>query len=183
MAEKEIKAFVIFEMLGRPAEHLKKTLTEFIEKLGKEPGIQIKDKKINEPKKIPEAKQEIYTTFAETEMELKDLPTLFNLIFSYMPSNIEIIEPEELKIKNFDLNVLINELARRLHQYDEIAKGLALERNFLVQRLQQLGIHPGIVQPSQQTAQQTSQQTAPAKKETEKKIGKKKKIQKKQKKK
>ena len=165
MAENKIKAFVIFEMLGRPAEHLKKTLTEFIEKLGGEPGNQIKDKKINEPKKIGDSQQELYTTFAETEMELKDLPTLFKLIFSYMPSNIEIIEPEELKIKNFDLNVLVNELARRLHQYDEIAKGLALERNFLVQKLQQLGIQPGIVQPLQKTA--------PAKKETEKKTGKK----------
>ena len=140
MAEKRIKAFLIFEMLGRPIEHLKKTLHEFIDKIGSEPGIQVKDKKIHEPKQIEDAKHELYTSFAETEIEFKDMPALFKIVFGYMPSHIEIVEPEELGIKNFDLNLLMNELTRRLHQYDEIVKGLAIERGIMQQKLQQAGI-------------------------------------------
>lgn len=166
MAENKIKAFFIFEMLGRPREHLRKTLHEFINKIGSEPGIQIKDKKIHEPKKIEEAKHELYTSFAETEIEFKDMPTLFKIVFGYMPSHIEIVEPEELGIKNFDLNLLMNELTRRLHQYDEIAKGLAIERGIMQQRLQQAGI--SLSQPIEVTQKEEAQKKKDKKIKTKK---------------
>lgn len=140
MAENKIKAFLIFEMLGRPIEHLKKTLSDFIDKVSKEEGVDIKNKEIHEPKQIEGAKQEIYTTFVEAEIEFKDMPTLFKIVFSYMPSHIEIVEPEEIGIKNFDLNRLMNDIIGRLHQYDEIVKGLAIERGIMQQKLQQAGI-------------------------------------------
>ena len=169
MAENKIKAFLIFEMLGRPVEHLKKSLVEFIDKLGKEEGIEIKNKNIHEPKQIEDAKQEIYTAFVETEVEFKDIPTMFKIVFGYMPSNIEIVNPKEINIKNFDLNLLMNELTRRLHQYDEIAKRLAIERNIMQQQLQQAGIQPAIPSAGQtQTQEQAAQPKEEDKKEDKK---------------
>ena len=159
----EIKAFLIFEMLGRPAEHLKKTLIEFTEKLDKELGIKIINKKINEPKKIEDAKEELYTSFAETEIEFKDINSLLRIVFVYMPSHVEITNPEEIRIKNFDLTSLMSELARKLHQYDEIAKGLMIERSILQRQLEQQGIKPAIPQATQQ------QQAQQVKKSTKKK--------------
>ena len=41
MADKNIKAMFIFEILGRPPEHIKKTLGELITKLGELSGIEI----------------------------------------------------------------------------------------------------------------------------------------------
>ena len=158
MAENKIKVFLIFEMLGRPVEHLKNTLSDFIAKLGKE---------IHEPKRVEESKQEIYTTFTEVEIEFKDMPSLYKIVFTYMPSHIEIVEPEELRIKNFDLNLLMNELIRRLHQYDEIVKGLAIERGIMQQQLQQAGIQPAIPMHPVQSAQR--QQKEETKKKTSKK--------------
>lgn len=149
MVEK-IKAVLIFEMLGRPVEHLKNTLVQFVEKISQEDGVEILNKKIHEPKKIEEAKQELFTTFAETELSFKDMPSMFKIIFMYMPSHIEIIEPEEIKIKNFDLNILMTELARKLHQYDEIAKKLSIERSILQRQLQGQGMQPAISPPQQQ---------------------------------
>jgi len=136
MVEK-IKAIVIFEMLGRPADYLKETLKKFIDKVNNEKGVKILGKKIKKPKKLEQAKQELYTTFAEAELEFEDMQAMFKIIFIYMPSHIDIISPEEIKIKNFDLNVLMTELARRLHQYDEITKRLSAERNILYTRLKQ----------------------------------------------
>ena len=167
MAENKIKVFLIFEMLGRPVEHLKKTLSDFIDKLGKEEGVEIKNKEIHEPKQVKESKQEIYTTFTEVEIEFKDMPSLYKIVFTYMPSHIEIVEPEELRIKNFDLNLLMNELIRRLHQYDEIVKGLAIERGIMQQQLQQAGIQPAIPMHPVQSAQR--QQKEETKKKTSKK--------------
>lgn len=143
----EIKAILIFEMLGRPAEHLKLTLEQFIDKISKENYVRIINKKFNEPKKIEEAK-ELFTTFAEVEMNFKDLLSLFKIVFVYMPSHIEIISPSEIKIKNFELNDLMNELIRKLHRYDEIAKRLVIERDILQRQLQEQGVKPVIPAPN-----------------------------------
>lgn len=169
MAEEKIKAFLIFEMLGRPVEYLKNSLNNFVDKLSNEPGVEIKNKNIHEPKQIKDANQEIYTAFVETEIEFKDLPALFKIVFTYMPSHIEIVEPESMRMKNFDLNFLMNEITRRLHQYDEIAKGLAIERNIMQQQLQQAGIQPAIPRAVNQTQQSVQEN----KKTKEKKKGKK----------
>lgn len=145
MADK-IKAILIFEMLGRPADYLKETLIKFIDKISQEDGIEILDKKFHEPKKVENVEREIFTTFAETEINFKDLNSLVKIIFVYMPSHIEIISPEEITIKNFDLNTLMNELARKLHQYDEVAKRLNMEREILQRQLQEQGVKPAIVE-------------------------------------
>jgi len=133
----EIKAIIIFEMLGRPPEHVKTALADFIDKIGKEEGVKITNKKISEPKRVKNAEQEFYTSFAETEITFDNLNTLLKIVFIGMPSHIEIIYPEEIKLKNFDLNTVVNELTRRLHQYDEIVKRLAIERQMMVKQLQE----------------------------------------------
>ena len=140
----EIRAILIFEMLGRPAEHLKLALEQFIERLSKEEGIEIANKVLHEPKKVEQINQELYTTFAEVEINFKDLTYLFKVAFAYMPSHIEIVSPQEIGLKNFELNTLMNEIARRLHQYDEIAKRLAIERDIFQRQLLQNGIKPAI---------------------------------------
>ena len=140
MVEK-IKAIFILEILGKPAEHVKKTLAEIVGNLEKEKEVQVFRKKIAEPKKFEQDKnieiaQEIYTSFAEIEVETT-IEKLMMLIFDYMPSHIEVIEPETVKIKNFDLNSFFNELVRRLHQYDELAKAMIIERQNLAKQLQE----------------------------------------------
>jgi len=131
----EIKAILIFEMLGRPPEHLKDTLFKFIDRISKESGVNIFDKKINEPKRIEEAKQELYSTFAEVEADFDNINTLLNIIFIYMPSHIEIISPSEVSLKNSQINDLSNEITRKLHQYDELAKRLMIEKQILENQL------------------------------------------------
>ncbi len=166
-----IKAFVIFEMLGRPADYLKDTLVNFLDKISKEEGIEIINKKIHEPKKIEQA-ENLFTTFTEVEMNFKNMNNLFRIIFVYMPSHIEIISPEELRIKNFDLNNLTNELVRRLHQYDELTKRLNVEREILQNQLQQQGVKPA-------TEDITSKLEKTEKKAERKKVNKKKRSKKK----
>ena len=133
----EIKAILIFEMLGRPAEHLKETLTEYLKKISKEEGIEIFDKKIKEPKKIEEAKQELYSTFAEVEADFKNLSSLMRVIFLYMPSHIEITSPSGITLQNSELNSLMNEITRKMHQYDELAKRLIIEKQILQKNIQE----------------------------------------------
>lgn len=134
MSSDKIEALAILEVLGRPPEHLKETLEEIIKKINEEKGIEIKDKKINEPKQLKDQK-ELYTTFAEIEIEFDSIMNLFIFLFKYMPSHIEILSPEKISLENNKWNEFLNELARRLHSYDEVARILEAERTILEKRL------------------------------------------------
>ncbi len=136
---KKIKAMFVFEILGRPPEHVKTTLGELVNKLGELPGIEIFNKKIHEPKPIEkQSAKNLFTSFAEVEVLSDDINNIINLIFHGMPSHVEIIEPQELSLKNFDLSGLLSALTIKLHRYDEIAKTLTIERNVLAGKLNEL---------------------------------------------
>lgn len=144
----KIKAMFIFEILGRPKEYVKEALEEHINNLEKFDGIKILNKKIHEPKeldpeKIPkkglikkEDAKDIFTSFAEVELEVDNLLLLFSVGFRLLPSHIEIIEPDELRLKNFDLSAVLSELAIKLHRYDEVAKILTMENQNLARELE-----------------------------------------------
>jgi len=134
MSEK-INAILMLEVLGKPKEYVKETLGKIIEMLGKEKDVKIINKNLAEPKKIKQ-QEEVFTSFAEVEIETF-LDKLMMIIFAYMPSHIDIITPEELKINNFDLNMFFNELLRKLHQYDELTKTLMIEREIITKQIQE----------------------------------------------
>ena len=146
----KINIIIMLEMMGRPLQHVKETFSKLIDRMGNEKGIRIVNKKINEPKKLEDA--ELFTTFAEIELELESLQQLLTVIFGYMPSHIEIISPEELRVKNYDLNVLSNEITRRLHDYDAIAKKMIFEKSILENQLKQQGTKPAISEETEKKA-------------------------------
>jgi hypothetical protein len=173
--KEKIKAVLIFEMLGRPAEHLKVTLEQFIDKLSDEAGVEVSNKKIHEPKKLEEAEQELFTTFAEAEINFKDIESLLKVVFIYMPSHIEIMSPKTFQMRNFELGTLMGELARKLHQYDGVAKKLVVERNILLKQLQEMNVRPAImpIGPSTPPSQPQEEKSEKKKKVNKKKVKKK----------
>lgn len=134
----EIKVNFIIEMLGRPPEHLQKTLEQFTESLEKEKGVSVVGKKIYEPKQLEENKN-LYSSFTEINLQVESLTRLIELIFIYMPSSIEITDPQELKLRINDTNMILNSLAARLHRYDAIAKRLTMEKSILENQLREHG--------------------------------------------
>jgi len=129
-----IKLTIILEILGRPPEHIQETLEEIIKKIDGEEGISVVNKNIKESKQI-EGKDDLFSAFAEVELEVEYVMNILYIIFRYMPSHIEVIEPEKLSLKNIELNEAFNELTRRLHGYDETARVLQMEKKILEDRL------------------------------------------------
>ena len=130
----KINAVLILEILGKPADYVKKVLADVVKKLGEEKDVKILNKNIAKPKQLED--KDIFTSFAEIEIQTS-LQKLMLLIFFYMPSHIEIIEPENLQIRNSDMNLFLNDLLKKLHQYDEIAKALMLERRAIAQKIKE----------------------------------------------
>ncbi|HUW43650.1 MAG TPA: hypothetical protein VMV95_01655 [Bacillota bacterium] len=148
-----INAVIILEIIGRPPEHLVESLKELIEGIEKEKGVVVKSKQIKEPIVMKEQK-DFYTTFAEVEIEVEEILYLAVLMFKYMPAHIEIISPEILALSNNGFNEILNELVRRLHGYDEIARIMQVEKQILLNKIQELGGDLNELFPQAQIPQQ-----------------------------
>jgi hypothetical protein len=140
--EGKVKAILILDIVGRPPEHLVDTLKKLAEEMGKEKGVTVISKQIKEPALIKDQK-DFYTTFAEIEIEVEEILGLALLMFKYMPAHIEILSPEILALSNNSFNDILNELVRRLHGYDEIARIIQIEHHKLISRIKELEGNPG----------------------------------------
>ncbi len=136
----EIKALFIFEIMGRPPEHIKATLGELVDKLGEQKGINIIRKEVHEPKLVEKEgvkNKNLFTTFSEVELIADNLSLIFDIALNMLPSHVEILAPKELEFKNFDLSSVVSNLCVKIHKYDEISKISIMEKNALISRLNQ----------------------------------------------
>ncbi len=144
---KKIKATAIFEVLGRPKEHLVESLKELLEAISKEKGLKITSKKIHEPKEFENKNGQassfskdnpLFTTFSEVDVEADGVMNMIKLCFGYMPAHVEITEPEDFSLNNSEINSILNELILKLHNYDAIAKSAIINNKALANQIQAL---------------------------------------------
>ena len=122
-----LRCRIIIEMLGKPKEHISKTLRDYIQKIKEDENLLVLNEKFAEPEK----KENLWSTFVELEMVVKGIPNLIGFCFDYMPSSIEILKPEEFTLKNRDISNFMNDLQAKLHNIDMITKKLRVENEFL----------------------------------------------------
>ena len=137
-SDEKIRAVMILDVIGRPEKHLIESLEKVIEEIDKEKGVSVKMKDIKVPTLMKDQK-DFYTTFAEVEVEVEEMIYLAILLFKYMPAHVEIISPEILAMSNANWNDVLNELARRLHSYDEMARIMQVEKSILLKKIRELG--------------------------------------------
>ncbi len=137
MKEAEIKHLVnegwihvrmIFEIAGTPEEFVNKTLKEVTEKFEKE-KIKIISHVRHPAKDVGE---KVFSGFAEAKFLASKMSDLFGIIYDYMPSSVEIIEPDELKETTANISDIVNDLTAKLHQYNNAFNQLHA-RNVLLQ--------------------------------------------------
>jgi len=138
------------EVAGRPPEYVKNSLELHVKKIGEVKDVKLLSCKLAEPKKI-EGGEDLHTCFAEVEVELLGLSKLLDLIFDFMPSSIEIVDPEYLEMGCQEATMFANDLAGRLHKYDDVAKMASMQVQQLTQKLQamQQFVNLGQPKPSQ----------------------------------
>jgi alpha-mannosidase len=136
----KLQASLILEVLGRPKEYIAESLNTLVVKMGSEKGVKIVSKQYHEPTPVKDTK-DLFTTFAEVNVELDSLIHYFGIIFSYFPSHIEMISPENFGLSNYELNELGNALVQRLHNYDSVVKQTLAERDILKNKLREVAPH------------------------------------------
>lgn len=133
---------IILEVIGRPKDYIDQVIKEVAEAIGKRDGVEAINKTFHEPKDM----KTFFSTFVEMELAVRDILTLSTIIFDFMPSNVEILAPSELKMKMNDVNLFLNFLTSKLHAYDSHAKKLRLENMIIKNKLRELGQLPKEVQ-------------------------------------
>ncbi len=136
MADVKMQVHLILEILGRPAEHIKEALNSLLDRMAAEKDIKIISRTVHEPLPVKES-EDLFTSFADVDVEINSLATYFGIIFAYMPANIEITSPEKFTFSNLELNELGNRLVSRLHDYDAITKRAMFERNLFAKKLRE----------------------------------------------
>jgi len=130
--EERVVVRIVIEILGAPKEHVEKTLKLVMDKVKEQKYIQLLKEKVFETKKV----KQFWSTFAEVEMAVEGINNLMNFCFDFMPSSVEILEPEKFSVNANYLNDLLNDLLARLHKYDMLLKNLHAENTLLKKELE-----------------------------------------------
>lgn len=118
---------VIIEIVGKPKEHVSKSLDIVLDKIKEEKLIKILEKETFKPKKV----ESFFSTFAELELQFNSTSKLLDFCFDYMPSSVEITSPDKLSLQSTDLVSVLNDLLSKLHAISNNVANLNAENQLL----------------------------------------------------
>ncbi len=131
MAEQKIVCRAIIEMLGSPKEHIEGTMKKYVDKIEEDyKKIKLVDKYISEAEEDEEKK--LYSVFSEVEMEVESLGDLSWFCLDYMPSSVEIVEPDKLEYNTTDFSHFLNDLLAKLHKIGKELKRFNIQNQTLL---------------------------------------------------
>lgn len=122
-------ARTIIEILGKPQQHVEETMHAVVEKVRTLESAELLKEHIAEPKQV----EGLWSIFAELEVLFKSFEDLAGFCFDFMPSSVEILEPENLPLHNSDISTLLNDLLAGLHNLDMVAKNTRVQADILKQ--------------------------------------------------
>ncbi len=122
-----LRCAVIIEVLGKPKEHVEKTIRDYVEKIRHDDNLILLKEHFSDAKE----KDEFFTIFVELELVIKGLHNLVAFCFEYMPSSVEIIKPRHFSLQGNSIEAFINNLQARLHEVDMVVKNLRSENQFM----------------------------------------------------
>jgi len=127
----KIVAGVIIDLMGAPKEHIDKLLKGYVDRIEKdEKHIKLNERHL-EPAKKKDDNSGLYTAFAELEIELHGPDRLLGFCMDYMPSSIEIFEPEEFRFSGRAFTDFTNDLQAKLHRIEAVSRKLIGENKLL----------------------------------------------------
>jgi hypothetical protein len=124
-----VLAQVSFEVIGHPKEHVEQSMNEYLKNLKADSDITFVSEDIGEAEDIGGG---LFSTFADTELLFKSLEKLHWLCVNFMPANIDIISPSELKFTDKDLTNWLNDLLAKLHEVSTNYRQLASKESAFV---------------------------------------------------
>ena len=133
---KPITFRAVIEVLGKPQEHVDKAIHQYVDALKASKEYTVIHEEFADIKKQEE--QELWSVFAELEVKTEKLENLTSFCFEYMPSLIEVLEPQEFNLTDVHFSQFLNDLQAKLHNVDMVAKQVKLENDQLKRNMKGL---------------------------------------------
>jgi len=128
-----IKFSALIELLGSPKKHLEDTMNAFIDNIKKNKEYKLLNTEVSKVKEVEKEgdEKEIFSTFAELEIGVKQKSDLFDFCFNFMPSSIEIIEPMNVTFTSNEISQYLTDIQGTLHRVDAALKDMNAANNIL----------------------------------------------------
>ena len=125
----KILARVVVEVAGFPKEHIEQVMEKIAEKIKE--NFEVVKSEIFESVELKDKMAGFWSIFSEIERKFEDINAITVFCFEYMPSSMEILEPENLNFQSTEIAGFLNDLLARLHEYDMVVKNLQAENMML----------------------------------------------------
>jgi len=136
----------IFEMVGKPKEHVEKAFADYIALIEKDPMFTVINKDIADVVEVEDS-DSLFSTFCDMELVMKDFSNVYDFCFKYMPASVEVISPENLTLSGTDATGLVNDFLAKMHERDleakktnQVMKLLTQNINILIENLTLLSL-------------------------------------------
>ncbi|MGM5480016.1 MAG: hypothetical protein ACQESC_00985 [Nanobdellota archaeon] len=138
MKQKEIKSFlekgyvratVIFELVGKPKEHVTQSIKAYLENIKTDSQIEVIDEDYEDTEEMEEG---MFSTVVEADMLIASLEKFTWLCINFTPASIEMIEPESVTITQKEWGNWMNDLLSNLHEIGMTTKTLRNQNTGLV---------------------------------------------------
>lgn len=126
----EITAKLIIEVAGFPKEHVEKVMNQIVDNIKKEKKVF--NDRIHDVKEV----KEMWSGFIDIEVKFDNLNDFTDFCFTYMPSSIDIVEPEKFNLMSNEMSNLYNDLMGNLHKYDMLLKNFKATNTILKRKLE-----------------------------------------------
>lgn len=121
-----IDAWFAIEALAVKEDIVKKSLAAHVNKLSGVKDVLVYETNFSENKRVEKPLKDVevgYSQVVDLKLLVKDLLTLCKIIMLYGPSAIEILGPNEMKIKIDEVQNLANSIATVIHQFASVGVG------------------------------------------------------------
>lgn len=126
-----IKFRTIIEVVGFPEDYIKEAINKIIGNIKEKDYYKILYLYVEETKKL----DKMFSTFAEIEIEVQKLQDVLDFCFDYLPSSVEIIEPEHINEKSTEVAGFLNDLMLKLHEYNMVIRNLQAENKVMKNKI------------------------------------------------
>ncbi|MFT4311610.1 MAG: hypothetical protein ACMXYF_00075 [Candidatus Woesearchaeota archaeon] len=127
----------IVEIMGKPKEHIEQTAQKIVEKLNEDSRFMVLQAGVSEAELVEDSKT-MYSLFIDFEMLAQDMSRLYDFIFAYMPSSVEILEPQTLTFNTSQATGILNDINSRIHDMDMEVKKLRQVQKHMSQSIEVL---------------------------------------------
>jgi hypothetical protein len=125
--EKSVLARAIIEILGAPKDYVETTLKVIADTIKKNEDLRVEKEEFFEPKK----QEKLFSAFMELDIRFKSIEELFGFCIDFMPSSVDILEPEKIDYDSAELTRNVNDLMAKLHKIDSALKNVNAENEIL----------------------------------------------------